>query len=182
MPKKVKPGILLDIGCGDSRRPGFTRLDMREEVEPDILHNLEEIPYPLGDESCITVVGSHIIEHVKPWLMLDIMNEIWRILRPAGQLALSMPYAGSRGYWQDPTHCNGCNEVTWQYFDPRFGLYQIYKPKPWRIDAGFPLWRADGNMEVVMSKSVLMIIDEEMPDDARAEAVGRGNKASGPTC
>ena len=39
-----------------------------------------------------------------------------------------------------------------QYFDPRFGLYKVYEPKPWEILLGFPQFRSDGNMEVVMGK------------------------------
>ncbi len=88
------------------------------------------------------------------------MDELWRIMRPAGQLALSMPYAGSPGYWQDPTHCNGCNEATFQYFDPRYPLYGIYQPKPWSIDPGFPVWQVTGNMELLMRKQPLLAVVE----------------------
>ena len=84
--------------------------------------------------------------------MLAFLNVLWRILNPVGQLALATPYAGSPGYWQDPTHCNGCTERTWQYFDPKYPLYQIYKPKPWEIEKGFPVYQVTGNLEVVMRK------------------------------
>jgi len=150
---KKKSGLLLDIGCGhNKRRGGFTGLDKRPGEGVDIVHDLEVFPYPLDDESCLTIVGSHIVEHIKPWLMIDFMNELWRILKPEGQLALSMPYGVSAGFVQDPTHCNPCNEATWMYFDPDKDLYRIYKPKPWRILAGFPVWQANGNLEVVMEK------------------------------
>jgi len=145
-------GICLDIGAGEIKRKNFVRLDKRKLPGIDIVHDLESIPYPLPDECCLTIVGSHIIEHIKPWLMIDVMNELWRIMKVGGDLALSTPYAGSYGYWQDPTHCNGCNEATWQYFDPNYPLYQIYKPKPWKIVKGFPVWQVNGNLEVVMEK------------------------------
>lgn len=145
-------GIQLDIGCGESKQKGFVGLDKRDLPGVDIVHDLENFPYPLEDESCLLIVGSHIVEHIKPWLMVDFMNELWRLLKPEGQLALSTPYAGSPGYWQDPTHCNGCNEATWQYFDERSPLYQIYKPKPWHILMGFPVWQVTGNLEVVLEK------------------------------
>ena len=147
-----RSGILLDIGCGEAKQPGFVGMDKRALDTVDIVHDLEEFPYPLEDESCLTIVGSHIVEHIKPWLMIDFMNELWRLLKPEGQLALSTPYAGSPGYWQDPTHCNGCTERTWQYFDPTYPLYNIYKPKPWRIEKGFPVYQVTGNLEVVMRK------------------------------
>ncbi len=147
-----KRGILLDIGAGETRRKGFVTMDKRPLDGIDIVHDLEVFPYPLDDGICLTIVGSHIVEHIKPWLMLDFMNELWRILKVDGQLALSLPYGVSRGFQQDPTHCNICNEATWQYFDPKFDLYKIYKPKPWEIEQGFPQYQTTGNMEVVMRK------------------------------
>ena len=148
----IKKGIMLDIGCGGNKQPNFTGLDRRELPGVDIVHDLEVFPYPLEDESCLTIVGSHIVEHIKPWLMLNFMDELWRLLIQDGQLALSMPYGVSAGFVQDPTHCNPCSEATWTYFDPNYPLYQIYKPKPWKIMPGFPVWQSQGNLEVVMSK------------------------------
>ena len=73
-------------------------------------------------------------------------------MKPDGELLLSTPYPGSTLYWQDPTHCNGFNQTTFQYFDPVYPLYKIYQPKPWKIREGFPLWQANGNLEVIMEK------------------------------
>ena len=84
--------------------------------------------------------------------MIDFMNELWRIMKIEGKLALSMPYGWSFGYIQDPTHCNPCNEATWQYFDPKFPMYKIYEPNPWEIEKGFPSYQITGNMEVLMRK------------------------------
>ena len=148
----LKQGILLDVGCGKSRRKGFVGMDKRKDVDPDILHDLEVFPYPIDDESCLTIVASHVVEHIKPWLMLDFMNELWRIAKEGANLAISMPYGYSDGFLQDPTHCNACNHSTWLYFDPRFELYKIYEPNPWRIEDGFPQWQQNGNMEVILSK------------------------------
>ena len=145
-------GIRLDIGCGGNKQPGFVGMDRRPLPGVDIVHDLEVFPWPVPDGCCLLVMGSHIVEHIKPWLMIPWMDEIWRVMRDGGELLLSTPYAGSPGYWQDPTHCNGCNEATWQYFDPDYPLYQIYKPLPWQIRKGFPVWQNTGNMEVVMIK------------------------------
>jgi len=158
----------LDIGCGANKQKNFVGLDKRKLPGVDIVHDLEQFPYPLPDECCLTIVGSHVVEHIKPWLMLEFMNELWRIMKLGGQLALSMPYAGSGGFWQDPTHCNGCNEVTWQYFDSRNSLYGIYEPKPWRIAHGFPVWQANGNLEVLMEKIEIV---PELPNNMGSKYV-----------
>ena len=148
----AKTGIRLDIGAGENPQEGFVTMDRRKLPGIDIVHDLEKFPYPLKDNSCLVIVGSHIIEHIKPWLTIDFFNELWRIMKPGGQLALSTPYAGSPGFWQDPTHCNGFNEATFQYFDPDYPLWGIYKSKPWKLAPGFPVWQQSGNMEILMHK------------------------------
>lgn len=150
---KQKSGIRLDLGCGENKQSKeFVGIDKRLLKGVDIVHDLEVFPYPLPDECCLTIIGSHIVEHIKPWLMIDFMNELWRIMKPNGQLAFSHPYGVNNLFIQDPTHCNPCNAATWQYFDPEYPLFSIYKPSPWKIEKNFPLWQVSGNMEVLMRK------------------------------
>ncbi|MFX0210472.1 MAG: hypothetical protein ACFFDT_31120 [Candidatus Hodarchaeota archaeon] len=149
---KKNGGIRLDIGCGENKQENFIGLDKRKLEGVDIVWDLEKFPYPLPDDCCMAIIGSHIIEHIKPWLTIDFINELWRIMKPGGQLALVYPYPGSTGFWQDPTHCNGLNEATWQYFDPRYPLFEIYRPKPWLNEKGFPTWKLTTVVEVFMNK------------------------------
>jgi SAM-dependent methyltransferase len=142
--------INLDIGCGENKRLNYIGMDKRPLEGVDIVHDLEVFPYPLEDGVCHTVVGSHIVEHIKPWLMIDFMNELWRILRVGGQIAFSLPYGVGPGFVQDPTHCNPCNEITWEYFDPNCHMWNIYKPKPFQIDMN--TYQVGGFMEVLLMK------------------------------
>lgn len=154
-------GIQLNIGCGEIVRPNFVRLDKRKLPGIDIVWDIECFPYPLPNDCCLTIVGSHIIEHIKPWLSIQMFDELWRIMKIGGRLALSTPYAGSTGYWQDPSHCNGFNEATFTYFDPSMPLYTIYKPKPWTILQGYPAWQTNGNLECVMEKIKVEKVNEK---------------------
>jgi len=149
---QTKGGILLDVGCGDFKQPNFIGMDRRKLSSVDIVHDLEILPYPLPSESCNTILASHIYEHLDPSKTIDIMNEWWRLLKPDCELLIAMPYGWSYGFIQDPTHKNPANEATWQYFDPDFPLYGIYKPKPWRIKSGYPIWQNNGNMNVILIK------------------------------
>jgi len=148
--KRNQRGVKLDIGCGFAKQEGFVGLDNRKVAGVDIVHDAEKVPYPLPDACCSVLLASHLVEHLKPWLMIDIFNEWWRLLQVGGQLLVSMPYGYSHGFLQDPTHCNACNETTWTYFDPDYYLYQIYRPKPWKIERN--VFQAIGNMEVILSK------------------------------
>ena len=86
------------------------------------------------------------------------MDECWRVMKPGGQFIAVFPYAGSAGYWQDPTHINPINHVTLAYFDPLakdsaeqfYNLYSIYRPKPWKILKCF--YDTNGSIEIAMEK------------------------------
>lgn len=91
---------------------------------------------------------------------INVMNEIWRILKPGGQFAAVMPHAESPGMLQDPTHCNFVNENTFHYFDPdpernNIGaqLFNFYRPKPWRIVKQY--FNQQGNLEVLLEKRLM---------------------------
>jgi predicted SAM-dependent methyltransferase len=145
---KSKQGIRLDIGAGNNRQKGFVTMDIRPLPNIDIVWDLQKIPYPLPDNCCLQILGSHIWEHLEPKYRIDIMNELWRIMKLDGQLILSMPYAGSFGSLQDPTHYNSANEATFTYYSPDYPLYKVYSPKPWRLIRND--YSMTGNMEIVM--------------------------------
>ena len=89
------------------------------------------------------------------------MDEVWRITKTGGQFISTFPFAGSPGYWQDPTHVNPITHVTMAYFDPLakdsagniYNLYTIYRPKPWKIVKCF--YDQNGFMEIAMEKRII---------------------------
>jgi SAM-dependent methyltransferase len=89
------------------------------------------------------------------------MDEVWRILKPGGQMIATFPYAGSPGYWWDPTHVNPISHVTLAYFDPLardpggnlYNFYSIYRPKPWKVVRCF--YDTNGFIEVAMDKRAI---------------------------
>lgn len=100
-------------------------------------------------------VSAHIGEIEPGAIFMRFMDEVWRVLKPGGQFMAAFPYAGSPGYWQDPTHCNGITEHTLAYFDPFEAggyLFKIYKPKPWKILQSALAPNHVGNMEIVLEK------------------------------
>lgn len=153
--KDKNQGIKLDIACGASKiGTDWVGIDILPFEGVDIIQDIEQYPWALPDECCSLAVGSHIVEHINPakFGFINWMNEIWRIMKYDGEVIFVLPYAGSAGYWQDPTHVNPCNETTFHYFDPlsKTGLYRFYKPKPWKIKDLF--WQTNGNLEVKLIK------------------------------
>lgn len=149
-------GVNFDLGCGDTKREGYIGIDFRPAPGVDILQDLEKTPYKDIPAGCASLlVAGHIVEHLKPWLLIDVMNEWWRILKPGGQIMIATPYAGSPMFWQDPTHMKGWIEATPEYFDPfapmsKGNLYAVYKPLPWKILKN--TWDLTGTLEVLMEK------------------------------
>jgi predicted SAM-dependent methyltransferase len=148
--KENNLGIKLDVGCGANKQAGFAGLDQRELPGVDIVHNAEIVPYPLPDGCCSTILCSHLLEHICPKNLINVINEFWRLMKVGGQLWISMPYGTSHGFHQDPTHCGSRNETTWEYFNPYHPLYKVYEPKPWKITRN--AFYQNGNMEVIMEK------------------------------
>lgn len=101
-------------------------------------------------------VDKYIGEYEIFGTFIRFMNEAWRVLKPGGRFAFVVPYAGSIGYWQDPTHLNPISEATLAYFDPldQSGLWRIYRPYPWKI-VGQPSLDHSTFLEVILEKRVI---------------------------
>lgn len=163
---QARSGIRLDIGCGVHPQPGFVGMDMRPLPTVDIVWNVTEFPWPLPDESVLTAVASHLVEHIAPhnFGFVNFMNEVWRVMKVGGEFAIATPHGYSPGYLQDPTHCNPCNEATWAYFDPfepatQGALWGIYRPRPWRIT--YLSWDPSANIEVILVKRSVEEIEHD---------------------
>lgn len=84
--------------------------------------------------------------------LMNVMNEVWRVLKPHAQFAFVVPHGESPGFIQDPTHITPFNETTLHYFDPlsETALYQFYRPRPWEIVRQY--FNPAGNLEVLLEK------------------------------
>lgn len=175
---KDKSGVRLDIGCGANKNQGFVGIDIMPLKGVDIVWNLEETPWPLPDECVIMATASHVLEHINPHggVFINVMDEIWRVLKPYAQFAFVVPHGESSGYIQDPTHCNPMNETTMHYFDPdpegaSMGpqLYNFYRPKPWKIVKQF--FNYTGNLEVLLEKRPMdkTFLGDYPPEDITRE-------------
>ena len=134
-----KKSLRLDIGCGANKQPGpdIVGIDARALDGVDIVHDLEEFPWPLPDNCVRVAFASHFIEHVKPWKFLPLMAELHRVMMHDGQVLISGPYGVEFRYVQDPTHCNPINDATFCYWDDKHpsGLWDVYKPPVFHVES-----------------------------------------------
>ncbi len=110
--------VILDIGCGRKKQPGAIGLDRVDLPEVDIVHDLNQFPYPFEDNSFDYVYATHVIEHMDS--ILEVMEEIYRISKPGAKLRLITPHYSDAISWQDPTHKWHLNSYSFRYFDAEY--------------------------------------------------------------
>jgi ubiquinone/menaquinone biosynthesis C-methylase UbiE len=93
---------VLDLGCGRAKLPGAIGIDRRPNTDADIVHDLDQIPYPFDDDAFDAVVARHVLEHLKA--PLDVLSELHRITRAGGTVTVVTPHFSSPTSWTDPTH------------------------------------------------------------------------------
>jgi SAM-dependent methyltransferase len=116
------PGRVLDIGCGAAKLPGAIGLDISPDTDADIVHDLDEFPYPLEDESFDQVVMQDVIEHVRE--PIRVMEELHRIACPGARIQLRTPHFSSILAYGDPTHRHYFSTIAIRSLaEPRFAHY-----------------------------------------------------------
>lgn len=140
----------LDLGCGTKKQDGYVGMDKLKIEGVDIIHDIENIPWPIENNVCTHINASHVLEHISPTKIIDVMNEIWRVMKQGCELDARTPYGDY--YKFDPTHQIEFMAPTWLYFCPSdTQFYNIYKPKPWKM---MKVEADENNMElhVIMKK------------------------------
>lgn len=121
----------LDIGCGNKKLQGYVGMDHQTREGVDIVHDIEVFPWPLESGAYEKANASHVMEHIKPWLLVSVMNEAWRVLEAGGEITIRTPYGAAFDF--DPTHTIRFQESSFAYFDHRSRYFEIYRPLPWEV-------------------------------------------------
>ncbi len=145
--KKVKvelgAGRKIDIGVGrDKIEKGWITVDCFDYVNPDILHNLDEFPYPFKDDSVDEVKAKKIIEHLKN--RMEALTEILRICKVGAKVEVFVPHWSHTLAWNNLQHTRGFSiqsfdmyreqyaNVNGKYFQVEKAEYFAYMTKlPW---------------------------------------------------
>jgi SAM-dependent methyltransferase len=116
------PGQILDIGCGSAKTPGAVGLDISPDTDADIVHNLDELPYPIEDSSFDQILMQDVIEHVRE--PIRVFEELHRIARPGARIQLRTPHFSSILAYGDPTHRHYFSTIAIRSLaEPRFAHY-----------------------------------------------------------
>jgi hypothetical protein len=150
----VPSGIRLDIGSGAATRPGWFGIDNRAHPAVTLPYDLERYPWPLEGETVLQAFAGHVVARINParFGFIAFMNEVHRLLVPAGELTIVTYYGVNSHYAADPAACNPVTQATFYHFDPehKSDLWLRYQPAPWRIVD--MQWTCDSNIEVRLVK------------------------------
>jgi SAM-dependent methyltransferase len=113
-----------DLGCGNKKREGAVGIDFNRRTAADIVHDLNEFPYPLEDASFDEVYLDNALEHLED--VIRVMEEVHRILVPGGLVKVIVPYFRSTWAFVDPTHRHFFTVQSFAYFDPDHLICQRY--------------------------------------------------------
>lgn len=115
----MKPAIKLNLGCGAKRLDGWVNVDKYPAMNPDMIHDLESLPWPWPDDSVDEVVMSHVLEHLgqETRVFLGIMQEIYRICRHDAVIHVVVPHPRHDDFINDPTHVRPITPEVMSLFD-----------------------------------------------------------------
>jgi len=98
-----KTGMLLNVGCGDLIRPGWTNIDF--EPRPGAFYFNALNPLPINDQTIARINAEHFLEHLEYDDAVRFLNECYRVLTIGGTMRIVVPDAERymRAYVGDET-------------------------------------------------------------------------------
>ncbi|HEX5735553.1 MAG TPA: methyltransferase domain-containing protein [Blastocatellia bacterium] len=115
---------VLDIGCGTNKIPGAIGMDINPRTAADVIHDLDDLPYPFDDDEFDEVVGRHVIEHVRD--PLAVMSELHRITRAGGVVKIVVPHWTNPDWATDLTHRNHLNSYSFRNLTDERAVFPFY--------------------------------------------------------
>ena len=108
--------VKVNLGAGSDILAGYVNHDLAALPGIDVVHNLNQYPWPWADGSIDDIKMYDVLEHLDDFMKA--MEEIYRVLAPGGQCRVSVPYWNSWCAYADPTHKRAFHELTFRFFDP----------------------------------------------------------------
>jgi SAM-dependent methyltransferase len=92
----------LNLGSGRDYLDGWVNLDITADTKPDIVHDLDVIPWPFESDQFARVKLFDVLEHLhRP---LGALVELHRICAPGARVDIVVPHFSSCNAYTDITH------------------------------------------------------------------------------
>jgi hypothetical protein len=114
---------ILNLGCGDKRMSGALNVDVNPRVRPEVIHDLNEFPWPLPDSQFETVVMADSIEHLKDVVLT--MEELHRVCKDGALVKITTPHLSCSNSFTDPTHIHHLGFFSFHFFTGESGFVSL---------------------------------------------------------
>lgn len=119
----IRKTYILGCGSNPEKRDDTVNVDYRAWENVNVVHNLEETPWPIADGAAKHANATHVVEHIKN--IQGFMDECWRILSPGGSLFMEVPNVRDMNMaWADPTHVRAFTKHTFINYMTIEGVHQ----------------------------------------------------------
>jgi SAM-dependent methyltransferase len=117
---RVIKDLMLDIGCGESKKKDSIGIDFRITPSVDVLADARQLPFI--NESFDHVYSSHVIEHFSHREVKSVLTEWIRVLKKRGIFEIRCPDLRARAllFFLDPSWQNVRNIYGEQDYDGNF--------------------------------------------------------------
>jgi glycosyltransferase involved in cell wall biosynthesis/ADP-heptose:LPS heptosyltransferase len=141
--------VCVDLGCGRFKRRGHIGLDVDPECAADVVCDVTR-GIPLATNSVDLLAADNLLEHIGEGF-IELMNEMWRVCKPAGRIEITVPLFPADKAVADPTHRRYFTEGTVAYFNSGGTIWRTfgsrYGIRPFHVLSRHKL---AGELEVVL--------------------------------
>lgn len=111
---RERPAIVLELGCGPSKREGRIGVDRLDLPGVDIVADVNQGLQFLPDHSVDAIYSESFFEHIDDLPLL--VAEIVRVLKKGGKNFMFVPHFSNPLYYSDYTHTKFFGLYTMYYF------------------------------------------------------------------
>lgn len=114
---------VLHIGSGAKYMKDAVNIDLVASTKPDIVHDLNVLPWPVPGNRFTEVRAFDVIEHLDD--IIATMEEIHRVCVPDAKLRITVPHFSCANAFTDITHRHYFSAASFNYFtgDNEFAFY-----------------------------------------------------------
>ena len=106
----------LNLGCGKNIKKGYINLDFANLNGVDVKHDLKKFPYPFKDSYFDEILSLGVLELIDA-NFIEIMDKLYRIIKPNGIIKIRGPVFPNMCSAQDPLTKKFLTWNTFEYFN-----------------------------------------------------------------
>lgn len=114
LPRHLVDRRVLHLGSGTKYTDNAVNVDLVARTNPDIVHDLDVVPWPLPENHFVEVRAFDVIEHLDD--IVAAMEQIHRVCVDGASVLITVPHFSSVNAHTDITHRHNFSSRSFDYF------------------------------------------------------------------